>query len=136
MKGHDISERLLAFAVRIIRLVGSLPKNVVGRHVASQLPRSGTSGGSNYEEARGAESKADFVHKLGVSWKELREAWYWLRLIHKSELVKPSRVDLLIKEANELSAILGKSLATAHGRTKKPDHDENPRDHSENPPQS
>src|ERR1700677_1316366 len=120
MKGDDLSERLLAFAVRITRLVGSLPKNLVGRHVAGQLLRCGTSGGSNYEEARGAESKADFAHKMGVSWKETREAWYWLRLVHKAELLKLKLVEQLIKEANELAAILGKSLATVHGRSKKP----------------
>jgi four helix bundle protein len=87
MKGDDLADRLLDFAVRVIRLVGALPKTPLGRHVNGQLARSGTSAGANYEEARGAESRADFVHKLGVSWKETREAWYWLRLIHRAELV-------------------------------------------------
>jgi four helix bundle protein len=62
--GDDISERLLDFAVRVIKLVNVLPKTVVGRHIAGQLVRSGTSCGSNYEEARGAESRADFVHRF------------------------------------------------------------------------
>jgi four helix bundle protein len=75
--------------------------------------RCGTSTGSNYEEARGAESRADFIHKLAVSWKETRESWFWLRLIHRAALVKPALVEGLIQEANELSAILAKSLSTA-----------------------
>ena len=118
MKGEDISERLLSFAVRIIRLAGSLPKSQVARHVGSQLIRCGTSVGSNYEEARGTESRADFLHKLGVSWKEARESWYWLRLVHKAELIKPHLVGKILKEADELVAILGKSLATSRSRSK------------------
>jgi len=117
MKGDDISERLLDFAVRVLRLVSSLPRNVVGRHVAAQLLRCGTSGGANYEEGRGAESRADFVHKLGVCWKETRESGYWLRLIHRSSLVKPPRVEDLIQEAGELSAILATSIKTARKNT-------------------
>jgi len=87
MKGDDIADRLLDFAVRVIKLIQALPKSVVGRHVGGQLVRSGTSSGSNYEEARGAESRADFIHKLAVSWKETRESWFWLRVIHRAELV-------------------------------------------------
>src|SRR5207302_1437447 len=101
------------------RLVQALPKNVAGRHVGGQVLRCGTSVGSNYEEARGAESRADFVHKLAVSWKEVRESWFWLRLIHRAALVKPDLVENLIQEANELSAILAKSLATARGHSAK-----------------
>jgi four helix bundle protein len=121
MKGDDLADRLLDFAVRVIRRVGALPKTQLGRHVTGQLVRSGTSAGANYEEARGAESRADFIHKLGVSWKEMREAWYWLRLIHRAELVTPSRVAKLVNEARELAAILSKSLATARKKPKPPD---------------
>lgn len=117
MKGDDISDRLLDFAVRIIRLTQALPKSVAGRHIGGQLIRCGTSAGSNYEEARGAESRADFVHKLGVSWKETRESHYWLRLIHRAALVKPKLVEGLIQEASQLSAILGKSSSTARKKT-------------------
>lgn len=67
MKGDDLSERFLDFAARIIRLVSALPRSAVGRHIAGQLLRSGTAVGANYEEARGAESKADFNHKLGIA---------------------------------------------------------------------
>src|SRR5438270_10195477 len=116
MKGDDISERLLNFAVRILHLVQALPNTRPGAHISGQLLRCGTSAGANYEEARGAESRADFIHKLGVSWKEARESWYWLRVIHRAELIKPARVEGLLQESNELSAILAKSLATARKR--------------------
>src|SRR5437879_4966283 len=103
MKGDDIADRLLDFAVRGLRVVQALPKGQVGRHIAGQLLRCGTSAGSNYEEARASESRADFINKVGVSWKEVRESWYWLRLIHRSQLIKPTRVENLIQEATELS---------------------------------
>jgi len=118
MKGDDISERLLDFGVRVLKLSSALPKNYVGRHIAQQLLRCGTAAGANYEEGRGAESRADFIHKLGVSWKETREAWYWLRLIHKSALVKPQRLEHLLLEVDALARILSKSLTTAKGRPK------------------
>jgi len=118
VKGDDISERLLNFAVRVLRLVQALPKTTAAKHVGGQLIRSGTSAGANYEEARGGESRADFVHKLGVSWKETRESLYWLRLIHKAALVKPDRMHGLMEEANELTAILGKSLRTVRQKSR------------------
>lgn len=117
MKGDDLAERMLDCAVRVMKLVGALPKSFVGKHVALQLLRSATATGSNYEEARGAESKADFVHKLSVSWKEVREAHFWLILIHRSSLMKPQLVGKLLSEADELRRILGKSLETARKRT-------------------
>jgi four helix bundle protein len=101
MRGDDLSERLLDFGVRVIRLMQALPKNIAGKHVAGQLLRSGTSSGANYEEARGAESKQDFIHKLAIAWKETRESWYWLRLIGKSEMVQPTLVAKLQLEADE-----------------------------------
>ena len=70
--GDDLAERLIDFAVRIIKLVKMLPKTDVGRHIDGQLLRSGTSPGSNYEEARGAESRADFIHKLGIALNRLK----------------------------------------------------------------
>ena len=76
MRGDDIANRLLEFAVRVLRLASALPKTLVGKHVGGQLIRCGTSAGANYEEARGAESLSDFVHKLGMSWKETRESCF------------------------------------------------------------
>ena len=116
MKGDDISERLLNFAVRILHLVQALPNTRPGAHISGQLLRCGTSAGSNYEEARGAESRADFIHKLGVAWKEMRESWYWLRLIHRSQVIKPVLVEKLVQESDELSRILSRSQTTAKKR--------------------
>ncbi len=73
----DLSERILDYAVRIIKVVESLPKTLVGRRIGDQLLRSGTSVGANFEEAQAAESRDDFVHKLQVALKELRESNYW-----------------------------------------------------------
>ena len=117
MKGDDIAERLLDFAARVIRLVDSLPKRLAGKHVGGQLLRCGTSAGANYEEGRGAESRADFVHKLGISRKEAREASYWLRLIQRANLIKPGLVSELIQESHEIGAILNASVKTAASRS-------------------
>jgi four helix bundle protein len=116
MKGDDIANRMLEFGVRVIRVVEALPKRLAGKHMGAQLLRSGTSAGANYEEGRGAESRADFVHKIGVARKEIREAYYWLRLIQRSEMVKPDRISELIREADELTAILAASIKTAKSR--------------------
>ena len=126
MKGEELSDRFLDFAARVVKLTAALPRNLAGRHVAGQLLRSGTSIGSNYEEARGAESRADFIHRLSISWKEARESWYWLRLVARAQLIKPARVAKLLQEANEIAAILGQSLATAKGKRRKPDADSEP----------
>jgi four helix bundle protein len=80
----------LEYGARIINLVESLPNTLVGRRVADQLLRCGTSAGANYEEARGAESKEDFVHKLQIALKELRESNYWLRLLVRSGKIPQS----------------------------------------------
>jgi len=82
-KGEDIAERLVNLAVRIVRLADALPETAAGRAICAQIVRSGTSAGANYEEARAAESKPDFAHKLGITLKELRETRYWL-IIGKS----------------------------------------------------
>lgn len=113
MKGDDLSMRFLDFASRIMKLVGTLPKTLPGRHIAGQLFRSGTSAGANYEEARAAESRPDFIHKVAVGWKEIRESCYWLKLIHHSQIIKPRLVESLLQESEELSRILAKSLLTA-----------------------
>jgi four helix bundle protein len=115
---HDLGERLLEYGARLIKLVESLPNTLVGRRVADQLLRSGTSAGANYEEACGAESKDDFVHKLQIALKEMREATYWLRLLVKSGKIPAARIAGLLDESNQLCAILSKSAATAKGKAK------------------
>lgn len=113
MKGDNIAERLLDFGVRIITLVNALPKTIVGRHIGGQLLRSGTSAGANYEEARGAESKADFIHKMGIVLKELLESRYWLKMAARTQLLPHTRLQNILDEAEELCQMIGKSVLTA-----------------------
>src|SRR5438309_389905 len=86
-KGDDIARRLLRFAVRVGKVVDALPDTRLGRHIAGQLVRCGTSPPPNYDEARAAESHDDFVHKLGIVFKELRESRVWLLMILEAELL-------------------------------------------------
>lgn len=112
VKGANISARLVAFGAAAIQLVGELPRDPAGRHVALQWVRSATGAGANYEEGRAAESRADFVHKLGIAAKEMREACYWIGLIEQSGWIHRDLASL-VGEANQLAAILGASARTA-----------------------
>ncbi len=116
VKGENISVRLRLFAAQVVRLCQTFPKGVAAKHILGQLVRAATGGGANYEEARGAESRADFIHKTGIANKELREALYWLRLARDAELVINGHVDALVREADELVAILTASIKTAKQR--------------------
>jgi len=89
----ELSERLLDLAVRIGKLVDALPETRMGRHVAGQLLRCGTSPAPNYEEGRAAESRDDFVHKLSVVLKELRETAFWLGFVVRAELMPGKLVE-------------------------------------------
>ena len=110
----DLEERLIDFAVRIIRTAESLPKTKAGNHIAGQLIRCGTSPAPNYGEAQSAESRSDFIHKMKVSLKELRETRIWLLMIVKANLIKPtSKLEPLINENNELISIFVTSVKTA-----------------------
>jgi four helix bundle protein len=114
--GDDIAERMLEFAVRIGNVVDALPDSRMGRHIAGQLIRCGTSPAPNYAEACGAESKRDFVHKLGICLKELRESACWIRMIIKSELLPGTRLSTLLDECDQLCNIVAKSILTAKSR--------------------
>jgi len=109
----DLEERLLEYAVRIIRLVDALPGTRAGRHVADQLLRCGTSPLANHGELQGAESRRDFIHKLGICLKEIRETHRWLRLIHSVPLLPPSKIDPLLGETEALIKIFSASIRTA-----------------------
>src|SRR5262245_19654954 len=111
--GGDIAERLLTLGVAAIRLAGRLPRDTAGRHVASQLIRCATGGGANYEEARAAESRNDFIHKVRIAAKEVRETVFWLALIQRSRWALPE-IDELLREVGDLAAILSASARTAH----------------------
>ena len=113
MEKSQLADRLLDFGVSIVLFSSKMNKSIAGRHVGLQLLRSATSSGANYEEACGAQSKADFIHKLHIVLKELRETMYWLRLIEKARLGTNKHYDSLISEARELGNIIGKSLVTA-----------------------
>jgi four helix bundle protein len=111
-KADKIQDRLVDLAIAIVRLAAHLPRNPAGRHVAAQILRSGTSPAPNYGEARGAGSKADFVHKLRVALKELNETTIWLQIIRKSRMSQ-LELDGLMKETQELARILVSSIRTA-----------------------
>ena len=115
-KGDDIADRLLDLSVGVLEIATGLPDNPVGKHISRQLFRSGTSPGANYEEARCAESRADFIHKIAIATKEGRETHYWLRVVDRMRLSSHPRLNDHINQADQLIAILTKSRATARSR--------------------
>ncbi|MFN2510826.1 MAG: four helix bundle protein [Pyrinomonadaceae bacterium] len=106
------------FAVRIIKLASTLPKSAAARHIAGQILKSGTSPAPNYGEARGAESHADFVHKIRIVIKELNETSVWLRILDRSGTVRSELILGLIGENSELCKIFAASLRTGRQRSK------------------
>jgi len=114
---YDLEERLLAFSARIIILSESLPKTRSGNHVAGQILRSGTSAYPNHGEAQAAESPKDFIHKMRICLKELRETLRWLNLIEKACLLnETSLLSDLRQENDELIRIFVKSIHTASSK--------------------
>ena len=113
MTSDELLDRLIDFAARTGKVVDALPDTRMGRHVAGQLVRSGTSPAPNYEEGCAAESRADFIHKLSICLKELRESRCWIRLIIKTEMLPEYRMGELLDECNQLSNIIGQSVVTA-----------------------
>ena len=111
----DLEERLIRFAVKIIELANSLPNNPVGNHMKGQMVRSGTSPALNYGEAQGAESRKDFVHKMSVCLKELRETFVAVKIVKYSNLTdKLELLEWCYNENNELISIFVKSIETAN----------------------
>lgn len=111
---YDLEERLLRYSSRIIKIVEQLAKTKAGNHVASQLLRSGTSPYPNHGEAQAAESPKDFIHKLRISLKELRETQRWLKLIQHVPLInKPELLNDSLEETEELIKIFVASIKTA-----------------------
>jgi four helix bundle protein len=120
-KKSDLEERLIDFAVRVIFLASALPKTKIGNHISGQMIRSGTSPAPNYGEAQDAESRSDFIHKVKIVLKELRETRVWLLMIAKAKLIRPvSKIQPLIDECDELISIFVKSAQTARRNCKKP----------------
>jgi four helix bundle protein len=111
---YDLNERLIDYAVMIIKLMDRIAKNEVGKHLGNQLMRSATSTSLNYGEAQGAESDRDFIHKLRLVLKELRESKNSMLILVRSDNV--SKCDAELQETNEIIAIFTKSIGTARGR--------------------
>jgi four helix bundle protein len=110
---NQLEERLIEFAARLIRLSIELPQTPAGRHIAMQILRSGTAPAPNYAEARGAESRADFIHKLGIVQKELNETCVWLRILQKNVAENPENIVAIVAENRELARIITASIKTA-----------------------
>ena len=111
---YDLQERFICYAVRIIKVAEALPNTKTGNHIRNQLLKSGTSPAANYGEAQSAESKADFIHKLKIALKELRETEVWLKISFQAELIQPTdKLKPILNETDELISILFKSIETA-----------------------
>ncbi|HEY5551155.1 MAG TPA: four helix bundle protein [Opitutaceae bacterium] len=124
MNQEELSERLWDFAARVGKIVDAIPETRLGRHVAGQLVRCGTSAPPNYDECGAAESDGDFIHKLSVALKELRETRGWLRFVVKAGLLPRSRMAAAIDEAEQPCKIVGKSVITAKARRKRREKDD------------
>lgn len=117
-KGYDIAERILELTTAVVRLVPALPADPAARNAAIQLSRSISSPGANYAEARAAESRADFIHKVSIAAKEMHEASYWLALVDRAGWLDKD-LSPLVREADELTAILAASARTARSRSRR-----------------
>ena len=122
MTPQVLEDRLIDFAVRVVSIVEPLPNTKAGNPIANQLIRSGTSPAPNYGEARSAESRRDFIHKMKIALKELRETMIWLKIISRRQLGNGNGIAEAIDECNEIIAIFVSSTRTA---------DENPGERSE-----
>ncbi len=116
--GNEPGTRLIKFSAAIIRGTMNLELGGAEKHISNQLLRSGTSAGANYEEARAAESRKDFIHKMQVSLKEMRESYYWLAVTIEASPVKSPELTNLLEESRQLRAILSKAVATAKANNK------------------
>jgi len=112
-KGKDLKQRTKQYALRVIKLVGALPNSIVGRTISNQLIRSGTSVGANYRAACRARSKAEFIAKIGIIIEEIDESAFWIELIIEINLLKKELVECLLKETNEILAIMITSVNSA-----------------------
>src|SRR5688572_17301604 len=113
-----MKKRTKQFALRVINLVESLPNTKAGNVIGNQLLRSGTSVGTNYRSACRARSKPDFISKASIALEEADESQYWMELLITSGTVPENRLDALVKEADELVAILTASVKTAKNNQK------------------
>jgi len=113
LRADKLQDRLITFAVTIVEISTQLPRTQHDRHISKQILRSGTASAANYGEARAAESKSDFIHKLRVVLKELNETAVWLQVIERSSLVRREKIVAIVAEKQELCRIIGASVRTA-----------------------
>ena len=119
MNKKELEERLINFAVLIIEIVNEIPNTKAGNHLSGQLVRSGTSPALNYGEAQSGESRKDFIHKIKIVLKELRETFICLKIIDKSKLLSSNeKMQIALKENDELISIFVKSVETAQKNQK------------------
>jgi four helix bundle protein len=119
MNKFDLEERLIDFAVLIVEICENLKDTKSSIHLGGQLIRSGTSPALNYGEAQGGESRRDFIHKIKVVLKELRESYVCLKIIYRSKLCKSEeKIKIAMNENNELISIFVKSAETAQKNLK------------------
>ncbi len=120
MDKFDLEERLISFSVLIIDIVNEMPHSKAGNHLSGQLIRSGTSVSLNYGEAQSGESRKDFIHKIKIILKELRETYVCLKIIFRTNLYKSEdKINCALKESNELISIFVKSVETAQNNLRK-----------------
>ena len=113
MTPDELKKRIQQFALRVIRLVESLPKTRTATVIGNQLLDCATSVGANYRAACRGRSKADFISKLDIAEEEADESIYWLEMLVEAKVVKSDSVAELLAEANELTAIISASRKTA-----------------------
>jgi four helix bundle protein len=118
-KEYNLQKRLVAFSVMILKIVDKLPKTVIGIHFARQLVKSGTSPAFHHAEAQSAESRKDFIHKLKIGLKELRETFVNLDILRQVKILDPSEFNKLLNENDELISIFVSSIKTARKNIKK-----------------
>jgi four helix bundle protein len=117
IKGEELHRRLISFGARTTRISKMLPRTDEGRYISQQLLRSGLAAAPNYAEARAAESRADFIHKLRIVLKELNETKSWLEQIVTNNLFSRDKMGPIIAENQELCWIIAASIKTARGST-------------------
>ena len=115
---EDIKARTFRFALQIIALVEKLPNTISAKTIGKQLIRSGTSIGANVEEATAAHSKSDFIYRMNISLREARETLFWLRLLEASSILPSAHLASTLKEADEITRILGAIVSSARGKRK------------------
>ena len=119
-RSEELQERFISFAAGIIEISLKLPRSPQGRHISDQILRSGTATAANYAEARGAESRADFVHKLRIVLKELNETAVWLQLIGRANMLSPEITDQIVAENHELCRLIAASVRTSRESPQSP----------------